>query len=139
MIRIEEYIGVPPVQVEDLAAHSAAEFTAAGDLSYLSDTQGVAFFDNEKFLVSFNLRKPAGFLAPTEVYLLLGHAYRPRYLRLTRSILHQWVLPRHRGLVAMINVASRPACRFAEFLGFRPRGEVIFYADRQFRLYEVYS
>jgi hypothetical protein len=42
------------------------------------------------------------------------------------------------GLRTLVDVNFGMGCRFAEFLGFRARGEVIQLANRRFQLYEVY-
>lgn len=94
-------------------------------------------FDDDKFLLAFSIRPGNGLLAPGEIFLLVGKAYTPRYARETKKIFNELVC-KHHGLLTMVNVGFEQGCRFAEFLGFRPRGSLIEHAGRRLQIYEVY-
>lgn len=138
MIRTEQVTGAPTFPLDELTDHSRKDLEVAGDLSGLAGAPATTFFyDDDKFLLAFTLRRPKNFLEPAEIYLVVGKAYGPKYARITRRMLKE-MAARFIGLRTIIDVGFRPGCRFAEFLGFRPRGEPFELINRRFQIYEVY-
>lgn len=134
MIRIEVNTPIPEAE---LTENSAREYSEAGGYNGLRDTDTTLAFDDDKFLVAYSIRSAKSFVMPAEIFLLVGKAYTPKYARATRELLRMLARREH-GLATLINVGFRRGCRFAEFLGFRPRGPIIDHAGHQFQLYEVY-
>ena len=136
MIRVSQTVN-PEINPEWLTENSVRELAEAGGASGLVGTTTTLVYDDDKFLLAFSIRQGTGLFRPAEIFLIVGKAYGPRYLRRTKRLLGHLVERAH-GLVTLINVDFHKGCRFAEFLGFRPRGEPFDYLGHRFQLYEVY-
>lgn len=133
MIRAE-WGGVPDPAL--LTEHSRKELAEAGDLSGLGNTV-CSYYDDDKFLLALTITRPANFLDPAEIFLVVGKDFSAHYARHARNFIAE-VSKRFCGLRTVVNVDFRSGCRFAEFLGFRSRGEPFMLRDRRFQLYEVF-
>lgn len=138
MMRLERLPVAETVKyIDQLTESSASDLLYLKELQGLSSDECVAIFDDDALLVIYAVTPGKNFLAPGEVHLLVGKAYSVKYARLTHATL-QGLARRFCGLRTLIDITFRPGCRFAKFLGFRPRGEPFDYAGRRFQLYEVY-
>lgn len=136
MIRSEEITAISPEIVEQLTPHSRAQLNKAMDRNLAKD-QVYAVYDGEKLLMVLGLKKE-GMMAPAQIWVLLTATFGPRYAKLAKQVVRSFIR-RYGGLYTAINVAHNPACRFAEFFGFRPRGPVVDCDGDKYQLYEVYS
>lgn len=138
MMRIE-YIEAAAAEtlIEDLTESSVTDLLYVKDLNGLARTECVAVYEDDKLLVIYAVVPGKNFFEPADVHLLVGKAYNKRYARLTWIVIRR-IVEQYRGLRTLIDVTFGPGCRFARFLGFRPKGEPFDYAGRRFQLYEVY-
>lgn len=119
-----------------LTENSQYELSLPG--AYVSEeTEVEVFYDDDKLLLAVVVVPPKSFLQPAEIFLLVGKAFSPRYIRQTAIGLRK-IADNFCGLRTCVNVDFRRGCRFAEFLGFRSRGEPFEHAGHRFQLYEVY-
>lgn len=132
MIRSEHHAQLM-IDPELLTENSAQEYRDNG--TPLNDYYLV--FDDDTFLLAFSIRPGNGLLAPGEIFMLVAKAYTPRYARVTKKVFADLVR-KHHGLLTMVNIGFEQGCRFAEFLGFRPRGNLVEHAGRRLQIYEVY-
>jgi hypothetical protein len=137
MIRTEMTTEVPQFDTAVLVEHSQRELEMAGDLNGLRGSPTVLVYDDDKFLLAFNVQKGKNFLQPAEIFLVVGKAYSARYARNTKHVFDQ-MKTYHNGFITLVDVTFGRGCRFAEFLGFRPKGKPFDYANRRFQMYEVY-
>jgi len=137
MIRAEVFNDLPAFPLEELTEHSLNELRAVGDLSGLLGAKTTFVYDGDKFLLSVSVRQNKNFLAPAEIFLLVGKAYDVKYARQSKKFIDD-AAKRYIGLRTLIDVRFPAGCRFAEFLGFKERGKPFDYAGRCFQLYEVY-
>lgn len=134
MIRIEPAKEIP---IEELIEYSQEELLTAREVNGLIDSDCQVVYDDDKLLVVYAVRPGKNFLEPGFVHLLVGKAYNVRYARQTREAFKR-LANHYYGLRTLIDVTYGQGCRFAKFLGLRPRGEPFDYAGRRFQLYEVY-
>lgn len=136
MIRSEQIQEITPAMVTQLTVNSVLELSAKRPENRLRHKYNNAVYDDEKLLLILSVT-PGGFMTPAELGLLVGKAFGARYLKLSKQVLVAMVR-RYRGLCTFIDTDFNAGCRFAEFMGFRPKGKIINYQDHTFQLYEVY-
>lgn len=136
MIRAEQ-LQLLEIDPELLTEHSRRELASAGDWNGMAEAPVMAFYDDDKFLLAVNVQRQSNFLEPAHIFLLVGQAFSARYARQAKTFIRE-TANRFLGLRTVVNVDFRRGCRFAEFLGFRSRGEPFEFAGRRFQLYEVF-
>lgn len=135
MIRAE-WKAVPDFDPELLTEHSRRELAEAGGFNGMA-AGATAVYDDDKFLLAFTINKPKNFLEPGEIFLLVGREFSARYVRQAKAFIQE-TAAQFCGLRTCVNVDFRRGCRFAEFLGFRSRGEPFNHAGHRFQIYEVF-
>lgn len=134
MIRADEIKCLTPEMVAELTPQAVLEYSASR--REFANEQVYAVWDDDKLLMIVGINK-RGMLAPAEIWLLLGKAYGPKYAKLSKRVVQGWAW-KYGGLYTVVNIDLSLACRFARFIGFKPKNSFHSHAGETYQLYEVH-